>query len=80
MSVLTIILSITGLFIAVFFLLDFIGEVIQRRKINKNDKALREHGVTPYGSSLAHGMCINTKTNELVADQKPSIMWYKRLL
>ena len=80
MSTVQIIISIIGLFITAFFILDFMSEAIQNYKINKNDRALRDNGITPCGSSLAHGMCVNRKTGELVSDQKESIMWYKRLL
>lgn len=80
MSVLLIIISIAGLAIAANFLLYSISDSKQRNKMKRKEINLEKAGISPYGSTLSHGMCINTKTNRLVADQKESAMWYQRLV
>ncbi len=61
-------------------ILTVIGDDKQRKNMIKKENQLKEANISPYGSTLSHGMAINRKTNKLVADQKPSIMWYKRLI
>jgi hypothetical protein len=80
MSVLLIIFSIAGLALAANFFLYAISDSKQRSGMKNKELNLEKAGISPYGSTLSHGMCINTKTNKLVADQKESVMWYKRLV
>lgn len=81
MSTLTIIvMSLVGLTIAVNLLFSALWNQGQRKKMKAKEYNLRRAGITPYGSTLSHGMCIDTNTNKIVSDQKESIMWYKRLI
>ena len=48
--------------------------------MKKVESKLGKAGVTPSGSTLTHGMYIDQDSGELVADQKPSAVWYKRLI
>lgn len=52
----------------------------QRNKMKAVEDKLDKAGVTPSGSTLSHGMYVNKSNGELVADQKPSAVWYKRLI
>lgn len=80
MTIFIIIVSITGIAIATNQFLYAISDSKQRKDMNRREEILRNAGVTPYGSTLSHGMCINQRTGELVADQKQSTVWYKRLV
>lgn len=80
MSTLLIILTIIGLTLASNILYSAIWNQNQRKQMKEIENNLRRAGITPYGSTLSHGMCIDTKTNRLISDQKESIMWYKRLI
>lgn len=64
------------------FIYSVIKSIIEYKlilKMRKKENELRELGVTPLGSSLAHGMCVNKETGEIEHDQIESISWYKRL-
>ncbi len=78
-----ILLIIGGIF-AFAYTLNSLLSVISNKKMRTRMKTKEEHlrkvGITPYGSTLSHGMYVNTKTNELKADQKQSVMWFKRLI
>jgi lipopolysaccharide export LptBFGC system permease protein LptF len=80
MSVFLIIISIVSLSVAVNYFLYALADSKQRDGMKQKEINLKKAGITPYGSTLSHGMYINTKTNKLVADQKESVMWYKRLV
>jgi hypothetical protein len=80
MSVLLIIISIACLALAANYFLYTISDSKQRSGMKLKEVALDRAGINPYGSTLSHGMCINTKTNKLVSDQKESVMWYQRLV
>ncbi|WP_339087314.1 hypothetical protein [Shewanella chilikensis] len=80
MSTLLVILSAVSITIAINFLFSAHWNKRQRNNMKAKEKNLRRAGITPYGSTLSHGMCIDTRTNTIVSDQKESIMWYKRLI
>lgn len=80
MSILLIIISIVGASVAVNFALYALSDKKQRTAMKYKESNLKKAGITPYGSTLSHGMYINTKTNKLMQDQKESIMWFKRLV
>lgn len=77
-------LSIIGIFAAgiyiAYVVLTALRDVRLRMKMKKREKQLRDAGVTPYGSTLSHGICVNKKTGKFKADQRESLMWYKRLI
>lgn len=51
-----------------------------RKRMKAKEDTLNNIGVTAYGSTLSHGMVYHKKTEEIKADQKESLMWYRRLL
>ncbi|PMG77315.1 hypothetical protein BCU84_10925 [Shewanella sp. 10N.286.51.B7] len=80
MPTILIILTVIGFTIAANIFISAFWNHNQRNKMKKKESDLRKAGITPYGSTLSHGMCIDTRTNKLISDQKESIMWYKRLI
>lgn len=48
-------------------------------KMYQREKELEQQGIKPYGSTLSHGMCYDRENKTLVADQKKSLAWYRRL-
>lgn len=49
------------------------------KKIEKNEKVLENCGVKPSGSTLTHGMCINSN-GDLVGTESKNLNWYKRII
>ncbi len=47
--------------------------------MERKENALKEAGVTPYGSSLSYGVSIDSD-GRYVHESKQSLIWYKRLL
>jgi hypothetical protein len=80
MSILLIIISIACLSIGANYVLYAFSDSKQRNGMKQKENNLKKAGITPFGSTLSHGMCINTTNNKLVADQKESVVWYKRLV
>lgn len=77
-------LSIIGIFGSLIFIFYSLAtsarDVRLRLKMKKRERQLRATGVTPSGSTLSHGICINKKTKRFKTDQQESLMWYKRLI
>ena len=80
MSVWSIVLVIFAIGLFLYTIISSYTEVALRRKMKKREKFLREAGISPHGSSLSHGMCIDKKTKKIHSDQKESYIWYKRLI
>lgn len=79
MYLLYVIVAIISLSFLLNQLFTIFDDYKQRQKMKSVEQKLEKAGVTPYGSTLSHGMYINTSKNKLVADQKQSAVWYKRL-
>lgn len=80
MYILYILIALIGLTLALNQAFSIFSDERQRARMKKVEKKLGKAGVTPSGSTLSHGMYIDQKSGELVADQKPSAVWYKRLI
>lgn len=76
----TVLLLIVALGLAVYTIVSVWNDVSLRIRMKRKERELREAGVTPYGSSLSHGMYIDNNTGEICSDSKESLIWYKRLL
>lgn len=75
-----IVIALIGVTITLNQLFSIVADDKQRNKMQAVEKRLEKAGVTPSGSTLSHGMYIDKSTNRLVADKKPSAVWYKRLI
>lgn len=80
MNLLIVVLSIVVLAVALNQLISILDDRNQRKKMKHVEQNLEKAGVTAYGSTLSHGMYIDKRTNQLSADQKLSVVWYKRLI
>ncbi|MBB1302602.1 hypothetical protein PULV_a2715 [Pseudoalteromonas ulvae UL12] len=80
MYILYTLIAFIGLTIALNQAFSIFSDSKQRNKMKKVESKLGKAGVTPSGSTLSHGMYIDQDSGELVADQKPSAVWYKRLI
>jgi len=80
MSVWSIVFIVFAIGLLLYTAISLYTEIALRVKMKKREKLLREAGVSPHGSSLSHGMCINEKTGKIESDQKESYIWYKRLI
>ncbi|MCJ8313396.1 MAG: hypothetical protein MJK11_10570 [Pseudomonadales bacterium] len=75
-------LALAGLTLFLFLLNVLIGisDISQWLRMKKKEKAFLAAGITPSGSTLSHGLCIDLETGELVSDEKETLEWYRRLL
>lgn len=78
----TVLIAIIVIFSCVFIILQIhilVSDCLQRKRMIDKKARLEERGVTPNGATLTHGMYLDAN-NKIVADQKESIAWYKRLI
>ncbi|MCG7566564.1 hypothetical protein FIU82_01775 [Pseudoalteromonas sp. THAF3] len=80
MYILYILIALVGLTLTLNQVFSIVADERQRNKMKAVEDKLDKAGVTPSGSTLSHGMYVNKSNGELVADQKPSAVWYKRLI
>lgn len=52
----------------------------KKHQMLKNEQTLYRSGDGPFGSSLCHGMVLNSEKNGVKADSKKSSAWYSRLV
>lgn len=57
---------------------DIHADAKQRKKMKKRELELSRERITPAGSTLSHGMYVD-ENDELVADEKETLAWYKQL-
>lgn len=79
MDVIPLLLFLTAFAYTFYVTVKFIINNKRKRMMKKREQQLRDEGVSPYGSSLSHGMYVDQNGN-INSDQKASLIWYKRLL
>lgn len=52
----------------------------KKHQMIKKQEKLYKSGDGPFGSSLCHGMVLNSKKNGVKADSRKSSAWYSRLV
>ncbi len=80
MSLISVLLIIVALGYFIYSVVTFASDLKIRSGMKRVENELYEDGVSPKGSSLSHGMKINTLTGCIHHDEKQSLIWYKRLL
>lgn len=80
MTLLSTLFVISAIGVLLFGGLKIWSDIQTRNKMTKKEAKLRKKGVSPFGSTLAHGMVYNKKTGKIQPDQKESITWYRRLI
>lgn len=79
MDILKFVILSTAIAYTFYITVSFVINRSRKKMMKKRDEQLRDEGVSPYGSSLSHGMYVN-RDGKIVSDQKESLIWYKRLL
>jgi len=74
-----IIIGIILFAICFTFIANIISDYIMRKDIAKKEILLANCGIKHSGSTLTHGMCINSK-GDLVGVEFKNVNWYKRLI
>lgn len=74
------VLITVGYAIATYLMFRTFQDIAWRSRMKKREAELKASGIVPGGSALSHGIRIHKKTGSIESDEKPSLIWYKRLL